>query len=138
MVDQHERLRHLPPGELIARLSSQIVGLLHSEATLAEHELRGKARILAGAVALAAAGALVAFMGSIAMIVTVMVLLQMIMPLWGAALVAMIVAFGLAGIFALAARALVMKASPLLPERTLQSLKEDLAWAKTRLSSNSE
>jgi len=137
-LNEHERLRRRPAHELIGRMLIQIGEILQSEVMLAQHELQGKIRVLAGAAGFVAMAGLLALLGGIAMLIVAISLLQLIVPLWAAALIAMVAAFALAGILAVAAKSIVMKAAPFVPERAIQSLKKDFAWVKTWLSSSSK
>jgi hypothetical protein len=59
------------------------------------------------------------------------------MPNWLAAL-AVSVAYGvIAAVVFYAGRNRVREAGPLVPEKTVDSLKEDVQWAKTQIGSNS-
>lgn len=135
-VDNFATVR-LPTAELFGQLFTGIGGLLHSRLTLAEHEMGGKIKSVGMAVAIAAAAVVAALLGSVAALITAIALLRLVAPLWAAALIVMALAFALAGVLALVAQSIVKKQQPLVPQRTVASLREDLAWAKTLLSSNS-
>ena len=54
------------------------------------------------------------------------------MPLWLAALVVAVVYAAIAGALALFGRSRVKEATPPVPEQTVETLKEDVEWAKSQ------
>ena len=82
----------------------------------------------AGAVALLAAGALTAFF---------ILALDGVMPNWLAALLVGLVYAAVAGGLYYAGKERVAEAGPLLPEKTVETIKEDVEWAKTQIGSES-
>lgn len=122
--------------ELIQTLTHQIWHLLASEFALARSELRGKIRgmVVAASCGVAAGGA--AFFGTGALVLSAIALLRLILPLWAAALVIAGMLLIVAALLALATKTLIAGMLPLLPERTITSLKEDLAWLTTTESSS--
>src|SRR4051812_32703208 len=80
----------------------------------------------AGVVALAALGALTAFF---------ILLLDGAVPNWAAALIVAAVYGTIAGVLALQGRNKVKEATPPVPEQAVESVKEDVQWAKTRTQS---
>jgi hypothetical protein len=132
---RQEDLRGQPVGELVKQLSEQTSTLVRQEIELAKSELseRGKAAgkgagLLGGAgiVGLLAAGALTAFL---------ILLLAEAMDAWLAALIVAVVYAGGAALLALNGRERVREGMPPAPEQTVESVKEDVQWAKTRATS---
>jgi uncharacterized membrane protein YqjE len=128
-------LRGQPVGELVKQLSEQTSTLVRQEIELAKTELseRGKAAgkgagLLGGAgiVGLLAAGALTAFL---------ILLLAEAMDAWLAALIVAVVYAAGAALLALNGRERVREGMPPAPEQTVESVKEDVQWAKTRATS---
>jgi uncharacterized membrane protein YqjE len=122
-------------GELLKQLSQETTTLVRQELELAKAELgeKGKkagvgAGLLGGAgvVGLLAAGALTA---------AIIALLDKGMALWVAALIVAVVYGAIAGVLALRGRDKVQEATPPVPEQTVETLKEDAEWAKTRKQS---
>jgi nitrate/nitrite transporter NarK len=77
----------------------------------------------AGLAALLALGALTA---------AIVLLLSTEMKAWLAALIVTVVYSAVAGGLALQGRSKVQDASPPVPEQTVQTVKEDVQWAKTQ------
>jgi Putative Actinobacterial Holin-X, holin superfamily III len=132
---QQEDLRGQPVGELVKQLSEQTSTLVRQEMDLAKAELteRGKAAgagagLLGGAglIGLLAAGALTAFL---------ILLLSEAMDAWLAALIVAVVYGAGAALLALSGRDRIREGMPPAPEQTVESVKEDVRWAKTRATS---
>jgi MFS family permease len=130
-VDARER----SIGELFKDLSSETSTLIRQEMALARAELTEKGREAgkgaglfggAGVVGLLAAGALTA---------AVILLLDEVMASWLAALIVAAVYAAVAAVLALRGKQEIKGATPPVPEQTVDSVKEDVAWAKTRARS---
>ena len=133
-VDQ-QQLREQPVGELLKQLASETTTLVRQELDLAKAEMREKGRKAgpgvgmwgaAGAVGLAALGALTAFF---------ILALDGAMPNWAAALVVAAVYGVIAAALYLKGKEKVEEAGPPIPEQTKETLKEDVQWAKTQTRS---
>jgi hypothetical protein len=136
MTEQRDRLETHSTSELISRLLTQFGHLWLKELSLAYDEMSGKLHGVMLATVSGAAALAFAVVGLVAAVITAIALLRLIVPLWAAALIITVLVFGCAALLALAAKSFIARASPLLPERTLNLLREDLKWAKTRRSSN--
>jgi hypothetical protein len=118
-----------------ARIGDGVVTLAKQELRLARAEMGEKGRQIvpgigmmaaAGGLALLAAGTLTAF---------AVLALDGVMPNWLAALlVGAVYALGALALF-LAGRERVDEAGGLVPEQTIESVKEDVEWAKTQIGS---
>ena len=116
---------------LLSDLAGETIELLRQELGLFKAEMQeklGKAGV--GAAALAAA-ALVAFSGWLFMLLAAVFALDLILPIWAAALIVGALVLAIAGALALYGRSR-LRADALTPERTLRSLREDQAWIKER------
>jgi hypothetical protein len=124
-------LRERSIGELLRQLSEQTTRLVHQELELAKAELTQKGKQAgmfggAGALGLAALGALTACF---------ILALNAIMPAWLAALIVAVIYGAIAAFLALRGRDKVKQATPLVPEQTIETVKEDVEWAKTQMRS---
>jgi len=128
-------LRERPIGEVARDLTQDLTLLVRQEMELAKAEMTEKGRTAApgigmiggaGVVALAAAGALTA-----AAILT----LSIFLPDWLAALLVGAVLGGIAYLLVQRGRDRVAAAGAPVPEETIETVKEDVEWAKTRASS---
>ncbi len=156
-VTPREELRDQPVGELVKQLADEtrtlvkqelelareeasrvgdtVVTLAKQELRLAKAEMGEKGRKAgpgigmiggAGVVALLAAGTLTAFL---------ILALDGVMPNWLAALIIGLVYAAAAAALYFAGKGRVEEAGPLVPEQTVETVKEDVEWAKTQIGS---
>src|SRR2546429_2926157 len=134
--DDPEALRQLPVGDLVKQLAEETSLLVRQEIELARTEMTLKAKRAgiglgelggAGIVALLAIGALTACL---------IAALALAMPVWAAALIVAVVYGAVAGVLAVVGRRQLQRGLPPTPERTQQTIKEDIEWAKTQKPSS--
>jgi hypothetical protein len=128
-------LRERPIGELLKQLSEETTTLVKQELDLAKAEVAQKGQQAgkglgmfggAGLMGLGAFGALTAFF---------ILLLDGAVANWAAALIVAAVYGAIAGVLALQGRNKLKEATPPVPEQAVDSVKEDVQWAKTRTQS---
>jgi hypothetical protein len=128
-------LRERPLGEVAKDLTSDLSLLVRQEIELAKAEMTEKGRTAApglgmlggaGVVGLCAAGALTA---------TLVLLFSLFLPDWTAALVVGSALAAVAYVLVRQGKERVADAGSPLPEQTIETVKEDVEWAKTRASS---
>ena len=128
-------LRERPIGEIAGALTRDLSLLVRQELELAKAEMaeKGKTAVpglemlgAAGAAALMAAGALTAF---------AVLVLAIFLPSWLAALLVAAALAGAAYLLAKRGKERVSNAGAPIPEQTIETVKEDLEWAKTRATS---
>ena len=131
-----EDLRDRSLGELLRQLSEQTTRLVHQEMELAKAELAQKGRQAgmgagifggAGALGLAALGALTACF---------ILALSAVMPAWLAALIVAVVYGIIAFVLVKQGQARVKQAIPPVPTQTIETVKEDVEWARTQMRSD--
>jgi len=134
-IDNDNELRQEPIGNLLKRLSQETTQLVRQEIDLAKAEMTEKGKRAgigagmfgaAGVVGLLALGALTAFF---------IMLLDGALANWLSALIVAVVYGAIAGVLALRGRDKVQEATPPVPEQTVETVKEDIQWAKTRTRS---
>jgi uncharacterized membrane protein YqjE len=131
----HADQRDASLGDLLKQLSEQTSTLMRQEIDLARAELTVKGKELgAGAGMLAAAG-VVALLALGALTAMFVALLDTAMATWLAALIVTVVYGAVAGVLALQGKNKVQDATPPVPERAVDSTKEDVAWVKTKAKS---
>ncbi len=127
--------RNEPLGEVARDLTRDLSLLVRQEIALAKAEMSEKGRTAApgigmlggaGVVALAAAGAITAFL---------ILVLAIFLPEWLAALIVGAVLAGAAYLLMKTGKERVEEAGKPVPEQTIETVKEDVEWAKTRASS---
>ena len=137
MSDQDD-LRRRPTWTLIVRLANDLARLARGEIALAQHELGAKVRELTVAAIFGGAALTFALLGALGAFVTALAVLALVLPLWAAGLIVTLGALGLAALLALLAKSRVDAATPLIPEATLATLREDVAFAKARIAGDPE
>lgn len=136
-ADLRERrdLRERPVGELMKELASQTGTLVRQEIELARVEMveKGKQGAMAGG--MFAGAAAVGLLALIALTICFIAALATGMAVWLAALIVTAVYAIAGGVLAREGRERLQRATPPVPVETVETLKEDLEWAKTRQSS---
>jgi hypothetical protein len=129
-------LRERPLGELLKQLSEETTRLVHQELELAKAELTHKTKQVGiGAGLFGGAGA-IGFLALAALTTCFILALDAAMPAWLAALLVAMVYGAVAAVLAMRGRAKVRQAVPPVPEQTIQTVKEDVQWAKTQMRSD--
>ena len=136
MTMQNENeLRDRPLAEVAKNLTSDVSLLVRQEIELAKAEMGQKARTAtpgigmfggAGIVALCAAGALTA---------CAVLVFSIFLPEWAAALIVGAVLAAVAVALDRQGKERVADAGKPIPEQTIETVKEDVEWTKTRASS---
>jgi len=130
--------RNASTAELVKELSREVSQLVREEIALAKAEMTQKGKhagIGAGMLSGAAVLALAAVGGSMAFLILV---LDSWMPGWLAALIVTIAYAAAAAVLALRGKERISHATPPAPTQTIESVKEDVQWAKTHATSSSE
>jgi|SRR5215207_2987639 len=120
-------------GQLFADLSHQMTTLVRQEVRLASTELSQKASRVGREVAILAVGGLVAYAGFLALVATAVLLLGQVVPWWLAALIVGLVVAGI-GYFLVQRAIGALQRTDLAPRQTVETLKEDITWAKEQTS----
>jgi putative superfamily III holin-X len=133
--DRTNAVRDRPTAELMRELTDQTTTLVRKEIELAKVELTEKGKKAGvGAGMFGAAGLF--GVGAFAAITTCLILaLNTFLAGWLAALIVAVVYVAIAGVLALRGKKQVKQATPPVPERAVDSAKEDLEWVKTRAKS---
>jgi cbb3-type cytochrome oxidase subunit 3 len=133
--DQGTELRERPLGEVARDLTRDLSLLVRQEVELAKSEMAKKGRVAApglgmiggaGVVGLMAAGALTAFL---------VLVLSIVLDEWLAALLVGLVLAAVAFLLAKQGKERVEEAGTPVPEQTIETVKEDVEWAKNRATS---
>lgn len=130
MSEQRESM-----GEALHHLAKDLADLFRAELALFKQEASGQIRGLAIAGVWVAAGAVMglAFLGAFTALL--IIALSLALPLWLATLL-VTAAWGFAAISLIAAAATKLKATlPFEFDQTTRSVKEDIEWIKTGISS---
>jgi hypothetical protein len=117
-------------GGLVHELSDQIPQLVRSEIRLAQAEMTEKGRRAGRGAAVFSAAGLMAFFGLAAALTAAIVALDLVLPLWAAALIVAGALFLGSGIAAVVGRSDVRKATPATPERAVRGVRDDVSAMK--------
>ena len=125
--------RNATTGELVTRLSAQISELVRGELALAKAELAQKGKRAGIGAGLAGTAGVLALYGVGALITTVIAALALVLPVWAAALIVAVVIFIVAGVLGLLGKNQIQRATPPVPENTVESVKRDVATVTERI-----
>lgn len=122
----------LPTSELIRQLSEQVSRLVRDELRLAKIELTEKGRHAGIGVGLFGGAGVVALFGGGCLVAAVVLLLAQVLPAWAAAAIVGAVLLVVAGALGFFGKRQVTEAVPPTPERTIESVKDDIDAVKER------
>ena len=131
----HTELRDRPVGDLVKDLSEQTSRLVRQELELAKVELSEKGKKAGLGAGMFGGAGLFGFFGFAALTATFILALATAVAPWLAALIVTAVYGAIAGVLALQGKSKVQQATPPVPERAVDSAKEDVAWVRTRAKS---
>ncbi|MBV9092666.1 MAG: phage holin family protein [Streptosporangiaceae bacterium] len=119
-------------GDLVKQVTEQISTLVKSELKLAQVEMTRKAKQAGFGAGLLGGGGLIALYGVGCLIACVILAISLAIAAWAAALIVGAVLLAVAGIAALMGRRRLQKATPPVPEETVDSIKADVQEIKER------
>jgi tetrahydromethanopterin S-methyltransferase subunit C len=117
-------------AELVQRASEQITTLVRGEIALVKAEYADKAKHAGIGAGLFGGGGVLAAYGVGALIATLIIVLNLFLPLWLAALIVTVVLFLVAGILGLLGKKQINKAVPPEPKAAIASVKADVDEVK--------
>ena len=128
-------LREQPIGDLLKQLSQETTTLVRQELELAKAEMAEKGKKAGKGAGMFGGAGVVGFLALGALTAALILALDTGMKAWLAALIVGLVYAAIAGVLALTGKKEVQQATPPVPEQTVESVKEDVQWAKTRTPS---
>lgn len=132
-----EELRDQSIGELLKQLSEQTATLVRQELDLARAEMQQKGKRAGVGIGMIGAGGVLALAAVGALTATLILVLAQWMDAWIAALIVTLVYAAGAAVLALQGKEKVGEANPPVPEQTIETVKEDVQWAKSQVKSDS-
>jgi uncharacterized membrane protein YqjE len=133
--DAQSTLRSRSTGDLIKQLSEQTSTLVRQEVELAKLELTEKGKQAGVGAGILGGAGLVAVLGIAALTAALIAGLAQAMDVWVAALIVGVVYIAVAGVLALLGRDRVRRGMPPKPEETIETVKEDVEWARNQAKS---
>lgn len=119
-----------PLGAVVHRLSEQLPELIRSEIRLAQSEMTDKGKAAGFGIGLFGAAGLLALYGLGVLLATAIIALDLVLPLWLAALVVGVVLLAVAGVAALLGKGKVAQATPAKPEKAIEGVQADVEAVK--------
>lgn len=131
-MNENRALENKPLGDLFSDLAGEMSELVRKEVTLAKVEIGQKARHIGKNVGYLVVGGAIAYAAMLAIIAGIVLLLDNVMPSWGAALLVGVVV-GIIGWLLIGKARAALQATDVTPQQTVESLKEDAAWVKQQI-----
>lgn len=132
------RLREQSMGELFKQLSDDMSTLVRQELALARAEMTEKGKRAGVGAGMFGGAGFLGVMAFATLTACIIAALAKGMDVWLAALIVTVVYAAGAGVLALRGKERIQTASPPVPEQTVETVKEDVQWAKTQLPSGSK
>ena len=123
-------LRERSTGELVKDLSHEMSTLARQEVALAKAELTEKAKKAGIGVGLLTGGGVAMLLALGSLTAFLILLLELAMPAWVAALIVTLLWGVVAAVLALQGKQKVQEVGKPVPEKTVESVKEDVEWLK--------
>jgi uncharacterized membrane protein YqjE len=117
-------------GALVNQLTTEVPELIRSEIRLAQAEMTEKGKRAGIGIGMFSGAGLLAFFGFGSLLATVIMALALVMDAWLAALIVTVVLFIAGAVLALMGKSKVQEATPAMPERAVDGVKEDIATVK--------
>lgn len=131
------RLREQPMGELFKQLSNDLSTLVRQELKLAQAEMTEKGKNAGVGVGMFGGAGIVGLLALGALTACLIAALATGIDVWLASLIVTVAYAAIAGVLALIGKSRVTEAVPPVPEQTVETVKEDVQWAKSQLPSGS-
>ena len=128
-------LRDRPIGEVTSALTRDLSLLVRQELELAKAEMAEKGRVAAPGFGMIGGAGLMALMAAGALTACAVLVLSLFLPNWLSALLVAVALAGLAYLLAVHGKDQIGKAGTLIPEQTIETIEEDVEWAKARATS---
>jgi len=117
-------------GALVHDLSTQIPELVRSELRLAQAEMAEKGKRAGLGIGMFSGAGLLGFLGLATLVATAVLALAQALDAWVAALIVAVALLLVGGLLALLGKNQVTEATPAMPERAVEGIKEDIATVK--------
>ena len=128
-------LRDRPIGEVTSALTRDLSLLVRQELELAKAEMAEKGRIAAFGLGMIGGAGIAALMAAGALTACAVLVLSLFLPAWFSALLVGAGLAALAYLLAVRGKSRVGEAGSLIPEQTIETIEEDVEWARARATS---
>src|SRR5215218_4345039 len=127
MNDNRAMDNNKPLGDLFSDLATEMSNLIRQEVALAKVEVSQKAKYVGRNVGYLVVGGAVAYAALLAVLAAIIMLLDKVMPSWGAALLVGVVV-AVIGWLLIGKAITALQQTDVTPHETVETLKEDAAW----------
>ena len=136
MAPPEDDLRDRPIGDLLRQLSQETTTLVKQELDLAKAEMTQKGKDAGAGAGFIGGGALFGLGMFGALTAALIALLATAVDhVWLSALIVAAVYGAIGGVLALRGKDKIQEATPVAPEQTVETVKEDVEWARTQTRS---
>ena len=132
MQRMNENRSEKPLGELFSDLASDMSNLVRQEVELAKVEVGQKAKHVGRNIGYLVVGGAIAYAALLAVIAAIILLLDNVMPSWGASLLVGVVV-AVIGWLLIGKAVSALQQTDVTPRETVETLKEDAAWMKQQI-----
>jgi hypothetical protein len=133
--NQDAELRERPLGEVARDLTRDVTLLVRQEVELAKAEMTQKGRTAAPGLGMIGAAGVVGLMAAGALTAFLILILSVFLPEWASALIVGAALAAVAHLLVKQGKERVEEAGAPIPTQTIETVKEDVEWAKTRATS---
>jgi tetrahydromethanopterin S-methyltransferase subunit C len=123
-------MRETTPNSL-EQLASDMSTLVRQELEFAKNELAEKARSAGVGAGMLSASAITGFITLACLSALLIIALSLLIPAWASALIVTAVWASVTAALVVLGKRKVQEAVPFVPEKTIENLKEDVAWAQS-------
>src|SRR5215217_4198002 len=131
-INENRSLENRPLGDLFGDLATDMANLVRQEVALAKVEVSQKAKYVGKNVGYLVVGGAVAYAALLAVIAAIIMLLDAVMPSWGAALLVGVLV-GVVGWLLIGKALSALQRTDVTPHETVETLKEDATWMKQQI-----
>ena len=120
-------------GQLLTELTGDMSTLVRQELEIAKTETMQKVSGATRSVIMMVAGGLLAYAGLIALVIAAAIALGSLMPYWLSSLIVGLVVVAIGAVLIISGRSRLTNIS-LVPQNTVETLKQDARWEKEQIS----
>lgn len=128
--EPREELREASFGELLSGLAADVSLLVKQEIQLAKVELTATGKDLGKGIGMLVGAAVFGLLMMIVLSLFLIIVLDAFLELWLAALIVTLLWAAVAAVLGLQGKKQLQAAAPVAPEQTIETVKEDVQWAK--------
>lgn len=129
------RPEHEGIAAAVKQLSEDLGILVRKELELARREMTEKAKSAGLGAGMLSGSAVTGLLTLGSLTALLIIAISLAVPMWLSALIVTVMWAAVTAVLALAGKKKIQETGPLVPEQTIQNVKEDVAWAQSGLKS---